>query len=113
MAFSQVLAVEGLRCKPPWSAISRSALAFIYKSFGRVRLMIAELVLSARTKDAPCSIGSVRLPSELADDHPLQRSHRLEILRADLNLGDREVELGLDLQHQRNHIHRAQSDIDQ
>jgi hypothetical protein len=60
-----------------------------------------------------CSIRFILLSSELIEDHQLQRLHRLEILRLDLKLGNHKIELGFDLQHQRDHIHRVQSDIDQ
>ena len=43
--------------------------------------------------------------------HHLQRLHRLEILGRDLGLRKGEIELGFDLEHQLDHIHRAQSDI--
>ena len=50
---------------------------------------------------------------QLGDDHPLQRLDGLEILRRDLGLGNREVELGLDAEHQIDHVHRGQAGVDE
>ena len=49
----------------------------------------------------------------LIDDHLLQRIDRLEILRRDFRLRNREIELGFHTEHQVDHIHRRQSDIHQ
>src|SRR5260370_419420 len=56
-------------------------------------------------------VASSRSGSELVEDHQLHCLHRLEILWRDLGLGKGEIELGFDLEHQRDHIHRVQSDI--
>ena len=42
-----------------------------------------------------------------------QRFDRLEILRRDLGLRNREIELGFDAEHQIDHVHRGQPDIHQ
>ena len=47
------------------------------------------------------------------NDHPFQRFDRLEILRRDLGLRNREVEFGFDREHQVDHVHRGQPDIHQ
>src|ERR1700730_1092195 len=51
--------------------------------------------------------------AKLAGDHALKRGDRLEILRRDLVLRNGEIELGIDAEHQIDHVHRGQSDIDQ
>jgi hypothetical protein len=50
---------------------------------------------------------------ELAEDHRFQRPHRFEILGCDRALGKHDFELGLDLEHQRDHVHRPQPDVHQ
>ena len=50
---------------------------------------------------------------QLARDHPFKRLNRLEIFRRDLVLGNREVEFSFNAQHQIDHVHRSQTDIDQ
>src|SRR6266487_4014258 len=54
---------------------------------------------------------SSRSGPELVEDHQLQRLHRLEILGRNLGLRKGEIELGFDLEHQGDHIHRVQPDI--
>ena len=49
----------------------------------------------------------------LIDDHVLQRIDRLEILRRDFRLRNREIELGFHTEHQVDHIHRRQADVHQ
>src|SRR5690348_17856126 len=51
--------------------------------------------------------------AKLACDHELQGRDRLEILRRDLVLRDGEIELGFDTEHQIDHVHRGQPDVDQ
>src|SRR5580700_9863972 len=51
--------------------------------------------------------------AKLAGDHALQGRDRLEILRRDLVLRNGEIELGFDAEHQIDHVHRGQPDIDQ
>ena len=50
---------------------------------------------------------------QLTGDHRLQRFDRLEIFRCDRVLRNREIESSLDRQHQVDHVHRRQPDIDQ
>src|SRR5271169_1792017 len=54
-----------------------------------------------------------RCKLQLSEDHPLQRFDRLEILRRDLRLRDREIEFRLHAKHQIDHVHRRQSDVHQ
>src|ERR1700749_3449293 len=51
--------------------------------------------------------------AQLACDHALQGRDRLEILRRDLVLRDGEIELGFDAEHEVDHVHRGQPDVDQ
>src|SRR5579871_3832925 len=50
---------------------------------------------------------------QLTHDHPFKRLDRLEIFRRDLVLRNREVEFGFNAQHQIDHVHRGQTDIDE
>jgi len=54
-----------------------------------------------------------RCRRELSDNEPAQGVDRLEIFRRDFRLRNSEIELGLDGEHQIDHVHRRQSDIDQ
>ena len=54
-----------------------------------------------------------RCARQLTDNQPGQRFDRLKIFRRDLGLRDGEIKLGLDGEHQIDHVHRRQTDIHQ
>lgn len=43
--------------------------------------------------------------------HPLDRVDGLKVLRRDIGLRNGQIEFGLDLEHQLDHVHRRQSGI--
>src|SRR6267142_5947677 len=72
---------------------------------------LAIIVEAASLGAEAVQVASSRPGSELVEDQPLQRLHRLEILGRNLGLRKGEIELGFDLEHQGDHVHRVQSDI--
>jgi hypothetical protein len=111
MAFSQVLAIEDLR-RGATSSRPLDNPCFHDLIMQMSLIDVRADRLPTRTSIS-VQVASSRSGFELVEDHQVPRLHRLEILGRDLWLRKGEIELGFDLEHQCDHIHRVQSDIHQ